>query len=101
MGIFGIPANNVFGARVDINDNKRIKTKFNEGPYDQGKVNVLKLVFTGGDANWDRFLLSYTSQNGIRLWTGKDSDYKELKEKYYFEEVQPLFVETNKKYLQK
>ena len=86
---FSIPASNVFGARVDINDNKRIKTKFNEVPYGKNKVDVLKRefkdkpVFTAGDANWDRFLLSYTTQNGIRLWTGIDSDYKKLKEKYY------------------
>ena len=74
---FGIPANNVFGAN------------FNEVPYGKKKVDVLKRefkdkpVFTAGDANWDKFLLSYTTQNGIRLWTGIDSDYKELKEKYY------------------
>lgn len=86
---FGIPATNVFGARVDINDHKRIKTKFNEVPYGKEKVVILKRefkgkpVFTAGDAIWDRFLLSYTSQNGIRLWTGKDSDYKKLKDKYY------------------
>ncbi|MBI9053310.1 MAG: haloacid dehalogenase-like hydrolase [Bacteroidales bacterium] len=86
---FGIHASNVFGARVDINDNKRIKTKFNEVPYGKEKVNVLKRefkdkpVFTAGDAIWDRFLLSYTALNGIRLWTGKDSEFKKLKEKYY------------------
>ncbi|MBE9467361.1 MAG: haloacid dehalogenase-like hydrolase [Bacteroidetes bacterium] len=86
---FGIPASNVFGARVDINDNKRIKIKFNEVPYGKQKVNVLKRefkdkpVFTAGDAYWDRFLLSYTTHNGIRLWTGKDGDFKKLKENYY------------------
>ena len=86
---FGIPARNVFGARVDINDNKRIKTKFKEVPYGREKVTVLKRefkdkpVFTAGDANWDRFLLSYTTHNGIRIWTGKDSEFKKLKEKYY------------------
>ncbi|MDX2429939.1 MAG: haloacid dehalogenase-like hydrolase [Bacteroides sp.] len=74
---FGIAASNVFGA------------KFNELPYGKEKVKVLKREFkdkpvvTAGDANWDRFLLSYTTQNGIRLWTGIDSDYKKLKEKYY------------------
>lgn len=74
---FSIAASNVFGA------------KFNELPYGKEKVKVLKRefkdrpVFTAGDANWDRFLLSYTTQNGIRLWTGIDSDYKKLKEKYY------------------
>lgn len=86
---FGIPASNVFGARIDINANRRIKTKFHKVPYGEEKVNVLKREFkdkpvlTAGDANWDRFLLSYTIQNGIRLWTGKDSEYKKLKEKYY------------------
>lgn len=86
---FGIPASNVFGARVDVTDNKKIGTKFNEVPFGEEKVNVLKKefkdkpVFTAGDSNWDRFLLCYTTQNGIRLWTGKDSDYKNLKEKYY------------------
>ena len=86
---FGIPATNVFGARVDINDNNRIKTSFNEVPYGNEKVNVLKREFTGkpvftaGDAYWDRYLLSYTAQNGIRLWTGNNSDYKKLKGKYY------------------
>ncbi len=86
---FGIHASNVFGARVDINNNKIIKIKFNEVPYGKEKVNVLKRefknkpVFTAGDANWDRYLLSYTTQNGIRLWTGKDSEFKKLKEKYY------------------
>ncbi|MCK5097002.1 MAG: haloacid dehalogenase-like hydrolase [Desulfobacteraceae bacterium] len=86
---FGIPASNVFGARVDLSEKKRIKTKFNEVPYGREKVNVLKRefkdkpVFTGGDAIWDRFLLSYTTQKGIRLWTGKESDYKILKDKYY------------------
>jgi hypothetical protein len=49
-----------------------LKREFNDKP-----------VFSVGDANWDRFLLSYTTQNGIRLWTGGDSDYKKLKEKYY------------------
>jgi len=89
MEYFGIPTNNVFGARVDINNNKRIETKFNEVPYGKNKVDVLKRefddkpVFTAGDANWDSFLLSYTTQNGMRLWTGIDSDYKKLKEKYY------------------
>jgi phosphoserine phosphatase len=86
---FGIPASNVFGARVDINDNNRIKTKFNEIPYGKEKVNVLKRefkdkpVFTAGDATWDRFLLSYTTENGIRLWTGEKSEYKKLTEEYY------------------
>jgi hypothetical protein len=88
---FNIPARNVFGARVDINANKRIKTKFHNVPYGKEKVNVLKRefkdkpVFTAGDANWDRFLLSYTLQNGIRLWTGEDSEFKILKEKYFKE----------------
>ncbi len=86
---FGIPARNVFGARVDINENKRIRTKFKEVPYGREKVNVLKRefkdkpVFTAGDAYWDRFLLSYTTHNGIRIWTGKDSEFKKLKGKYY------------------
>jgi len=86
---FGIPASNVFGAKVDINDNKTIKIKADEIPYGKEKVNVLKRefkdkpVFTAGDAIWDRFLLSYTTINGIRLWTGKDSEFKELKKKYY------------------
>lgn len=86
---FEIPANNVFGASVDINSDNLIKTKFHKIPYGEEKVKVLKRafkdkpVFTAGDANWDRFLLSYTTQNGIRLWTGKGSAYKKLKEKYY------------------
>jgi len=86
---FGIPATNVFGARVDVSHNKRMKTNFKEVPYGKEKVNVLKRefkdkpVFTAGDAIWDRFLLNYTTQNGIRLWTGIDSEFKELKEKYY------------------
>ena len=86
---FGIPASNVFGARVDVNNNKRLNTKFNEVPYGKEKVKVLKREFkdkpiiTAGDAIWDRFLLSYTTLNGIRLWTGKDSEFKNLKEKYY------------------
>ncbi len=86
---FGIPASNVFGASVDINDNKRIKIKVEEVPYGRKKVNVLKRefkdkpVFTAGDANWDRFLLSYTTHNGIRLWTGNSREFKKLKEKYY------------------
>lgn len=86
---FDIPANNVFGARVDVDQNKKIKTMFNEIPYGEEKVNVLKRefkdkpVFTAGDSLWDRFLLSYTTNNGIRLWTGEDNEFKELKEKYY------------------
>lgn len=86
---FNIPASNVFGARMDINDNKRIEAKYNEVPYGEEKVKVLKRefknkpVFTAGDAIWDRFLLSYTTPNGIRLWTGKDNEFIELKEKYY------------------
>lgn len=86
---FGLPARNVFGARMEVNEHKRIKTNFHEVPYGKEKVKVLKRefkdkpVFTAGDAIWDRFLLSYTAQNGIRLWTGTDSEFKELKEKYY------------------
>lgn len=86
---FDIPASDVFGARVDISDNKRIKTKFNEVPYGEHKVTVLKREFkdkpviTGGDATWDRFLLDYTAQNGIRLWTGDNGEYNMLKEKYF------------------
>lgn len=86
---FGIPAKYVFGARVDVDDNKRINTNFKDVPYGKEKVNVLKREFkdkpvlTGGDAIWDRFLLSYTTQNGIRLWTGSDSEYKLLKEAHY------------------
>lgn len=86
---FGISASNVYGARVDVGDDKRIKTTFKEVPYGKEKVNVLKRefkdrpVFTAGDAIWDRFLLSYTTQNGIRLWTGADNDFNDLKEKYY------------------
>ena len=40
-------------------------------------------VVTGGDAIWDRFLLAYTTQNGLRLWTGDDGEYRLLKEKYF------------------
>ena len=86
---FSIHASNIFGARVDINANKRIKTKFHKVPYGEEKVNVLrrefkdKPVFTAGDAHWDRFLLSYTIQNGIRLWTGNDNEFKKLKKEYY------------------
>jgi len=86
---FDIPANKVFGARVDIAYNKKLRVKFNEIPYGEKKVEVLKKefitkpVFTGGDGIWDRFLLSYTKQDGVRLWVGNNSDYKMLKEKYY------------------
>ena len=89
LNYFDIPASHVFGARVDVNDKKRIKTKFNEVPYGEHKVAVLKREFkdkpviTGGDATWDRFLLAYTAQNGIRLWTGDYSEFKILKEKYF------------------
>ena len=88
---FGIPATHVFGARVDINNDEKIETKINEVPYGEHKVKVLerefnnKPVITGGDAIWDRFLLAYTTQNGMRLWTGDDGDYKILKEKYFKE----------------
>jgi phosphoserine phosphatase len=61
---FGILASKVFGARIDVNDNKRINAKFNEVPYGKNKVDVLKREFndmpvvTGGDAMWDRYLLN-------------------------------------------
>jgi phosphoserine phosphatase len=86
---FDIPASNIFGARVDVNDLKRIVTTFNDVPYGEHKVTVLKREFkdkpvvTGGDASWDRFLLAYTKQNGIRLWTGDELEYQLLKEKYF------------------
>lgn len=86
---FNIPVSDIFGARVDTNENKRINTKFNDVPYGKHKVKVLQREFkdqpviTGGDATWDRFLLAYTTQNGIRLWTGDPGEYEILKEKYF------------------
>lgn len=86
---FNIPVSDVYGARVDVNNNKRINTIFNDVPYGENKVKVLKKEFkskpviTGGDAVWDHFLLAYTEQNGIRLWTGNPKEYKFLKEKYF------------------
>lgn len=86
---FGIPARHVFAAQVNVSDCKKICINLHEVPYGKGKVAVLKRefegkpVFTAGDAVWDRYLLSYTVQNGIRLWTGNESDYNKLKEEYY------------------
>ncbi len=83
---FNIPANKVFGARVHARNNDSLTGKCNEVPYGKGKVKVLKREFkekpvlTAGDAVWDRFLLNYTTLNGIRLWTGKESEFKDLKE---------------------
>lgn len=86
---FGLTASHVFGADMDVGEHNRIKINHTPIPYGKEKVNVLQRAFThkpvvtGGDALWDRYLLSYTTANGMRLWTGKTDDYHELKEKYY------------------
>jgi hypothetical protein len=87
---FDIPSSNVFGVPVNYNINGRLAYKPSEIPYGIGKVNVLKSKFlnkpvvTGGDGIWDKFLLDYTSDNGVRLWLGiNKQEYLKLKEEYY------------------
>jgi hypothetical protein len=59
-------------------------------PFAEGKVKTLTKIFnekpivTGGDGIWDKYLLDYTSKNGIRLWLGQDEEeYQKLKENNY------------------
>jgi hypothetical protein len=87
---FNIPSSNVFGVHVSYDKNGRLAYKPSEIPYGIGKVNVLKSKFinkpvvTGGDGIWDKFLLDYTSDNGVRLWLGhNEQEYLKLKEEYY------------------
>ena len=86
---FGIPASNVKGASVPLNENNRISYEPSVIPFAAGKVEALKErfstqpVITGGDGIWDKFLLDYTLQNGIRLWLGTDAEeFLKLKNEY-------------------
>lgn len=87
---FDIPSSNVFGVPVSYDINRILAYKPSGIPYGIGKVTVLKSKFshkpviTGGDGIWDKYLLDYTSDNGIRLWLGHDiQEYLKLKEEYY------------------
>jgi phosphoserine phosphatase len=87
---FGTPSSNVLGAIVGTDRNERISYDSSEIPYGEGKVNALKKRFkdkpvvTGGDGMWDKFLLDYTTSDGIRLWLGQNkNEYQKLKDEYY------------------
>lgn len=90
MEYFNLPASNIFGVPVCYDINGRFAYKPSVAPFGIGKVNVLKSKFnhkpgiTGGDGIWDKYLLDYTSDSGIRLWLGHDiQEYLKLKEEYY------------------
>lgn len=87
---FNLPSSSIFGAPVSFDINGKISYKHAQIPYGIGKVNVLKKKFnykpgvTGGDGIWDKFLLDYTSDNGVRFWLGHDTqEYRKLKEECY------------------
>jgi len=87
---FGIPSNNILGASVSTNSKGKIFTDITEIPYAEGKVTALKRLFknkpviTGGDGAWDKYLLDYTTPDGIRLWLGKDkNEYQSIKDSFY------------------
>jgi phosphoserine phosphatase len=60
-----------------------------EIPYAQWKVNALKSRFfgrpivTGWDGLWDKYLLDYTVEWGVRLWLGNKENYAILKESLF------------------
>ncbi len=87
---FGTPSSNVFGIDVKSDSSGRICYQSPEIPFGEGKVNALKKtlksrpIVTGGDGVWDRFLLDYTTSDGIRLWLGHDkNEYQKLKQEFY------------------
>lgn len=87
---FGIPAKNILGVPLNTDRNGRISLSFSYFPFAEGKVELLKKMFhtkpliTGGDGIWDKHLLDYTNESGIRLWLGEDKiKYQELKEADY------------------
>ncbi|MEI8047114.1 MAG: HAD family hydrolase [Bacteroidota bacterium] len=87
---FDIPSSNVFGVPVSYDINRILAYKPSGIPYGIGKVTALKSKFshkpviTGGDGIWDKDLLDYTSDKGVRLWLGHDmQEYLKLKEQYY------------------
>lgn len=89
---FGIPSSHVFGSETKTKNGKIHFQSENMIPFAEGKVNTLakmlneKPIVTGGDGIWDKYLLDYTSKNGIRLWLGQDEDeYQKLKENNYMD----------------
>jgi len=87
---FNIPTTNVLGIQVGISKPGIIAYEPTEIPFGIGKVNALKRkyshrpVVTGGDGVWDKFLLDYTRDDGIRFWAGQDvNEYQLLKDDYY------------------
>lgn len=83
---FGIPASNVIGIDMQIDNNERLTYKPAIIPFARGKVTLLERRFnrrpiiTAGDGIWDKFLLEYTDIDGIRLWLGQDDkEYIDLK----------------------
>jgi len=87
---FGIPSSHVFGAEVSIKKGKIISDSLLEIPYGAGKVNTLKNKFqhkpviTGGDGEWDKYLLDYTAHDGVRLWLGQnEKEFNDIKKENY------------------
>lgn len=87
---FGIPSSHILGAKVVTDKRKKIISNSSQIPYAQGKVSALKSIFsdkpiiTAGDGSWDKYLLDYTTPDGIRLWLGQDKkEYQKLKNSFY------------------
>lgn len=109
---FGISNSNVFGGKVKVNWNGKIKALSEEIPFANEKVNTLKRIkdnrpiITGGDGVWDRYLLDYTDSKGIRLWLGKDDEeYFKLKNEYFqdlafFQVLEEIKTTDNSTYAQ-
>jgi phosphoserine phosphatase len=87
---FGISSSNVLGSKFEIDKSKKIIECSKKIPYGDGKVKALKIKFnkerplvTGGDGIWDKYLLDYTTINGMRFWLGKDEqEFKKIKDSY-------------------
>jgi phosphoserine phosphatase len=87
---FGIPSEKVFGVKINTDKKGKIKYNNQEIPFAKGKVNILennydkRPLITAGDGFWDKYLLDYTANDGIRLWLGTNIEqYQQLKSEYY------------------